>query len=881
MKTKQENLSEWLGKGPHLSLFNNHPDAIYVLDLEGNYIDANLAIKDLTGYTVPEFIALHPSEIIVEEQLTNRMEILQKVCSNVKEEYEVYFHHKRGYMLIALVIYVPIMEGNETIGFYGIAKDISEKKEIEKRMYDSEKRFRLLSENSLDMIALHTTDEEKFIYVSPASKHLLGYEPEELIGHSRYEHFHPEDIASIFQQHKHDMGRNQEYKLTHRAKRKEGQYIWLETTGNFIVDEETGEIKECITVSRDITDRKLIEEKYKINEQWYKSLFDYNPAAVFSFDINGDFISHNDNFNKLTGYSQEEINSMSFVPFVAPKDLGRTAAHFEKAKKGVPQHYETTLVEKNGEHRPVQVSNLPIIVDGNIVGVYGIAFDISERVWAREQLKESEQRYRSLFEYNPSAVYSFNNEGNFTSANRALELLSGYNQEELLEMNYSALIHPDDLEYTHWHFEQAMEGIAQNYDISIIRNDGRLIEANIINIPIIVNQKVTGVYGIGTDITDRKRYMNQVESLSNQNRLILNSVTEGIAGLDQSGNILFINEAGGKILGLNPQEAAGRMAESLMADRTVEQTCPANQTLKDGISRVVEKDTLYLKNGREMPIQYSISPMYEQGIITGTVITFSDITDKLRIEQLKKEHEQIELEFRLASHVQKSLLTDVSKLVLPHQTDLGVVSIPIRKLNGDFYNVVSNGEQIRFAIADISGKGMAAAILMSMIKYAMDKSEEHTLPHEILDELNQYCAKYLDPSMFVTMFMGTYDVMTSRFQYASAGHEPGIIYKHEENEMFDINARGAVLGLSKDTVYLTEEYQLHGKDMVLLYTDGITEERLNSGVDSNDNLKELLSQVDKSKSAQEIIQSLYNEIRRKQKDQIYDDQTLFLFKKVN
>ncbi|WP_158553474.1 PAS domain S-box protein [Peribacillus saganii] len=885
MKEAQMILSEWLKNGPHLSLFNNLPDAIYVLDINGKYIDGNLAIKNLTGYSAEEFKQLTPEEIIYESSLSHRDAILQNVTQKI-EEYEVKFRHKDGQILTASVTYIPIIHENEIIGLYGIAKNISEDIKGKLKIIESERKFRLLSESSLDMIALLSPRDWNFIYVSPASKHLLGFEPEEMVGHSPFKYFHPEDIATTFEKHKQAFERKLEFKMTARVKQKGGDYIWLETTCNFNRDETSGEITDCVTVSRDITKRKKDEEKYKINEQWYKSLFDYNPAAVFSFNMDGDFISHNKNFLTLTGYSKEEIGIMSFIPFVAPKDLALTVRHFELAKQGEPQHYLTTLVHKNGEHLPVQVSNLPIIIDGNIVGVYGIAYDVSARVKAEGQLKESEQRYRSLFEYNPAAVYSFDLEGNYTSVNRMLEKISGYSKEELLTMNFSHLLDPEDIEYTQWYFSQAKGGKAQNYDVTLLHKDGRKIEINVVNIPIIVDSDIVGVYGICTDITDRKRYINQVERLSNQNRLILDSVADGIIGLDKAGKALFINKAGEKILGYEEYELSARASDLFMLHNQEAQfdslrtiNARIRETAKDGRQRFVERDMFYKKDGNSIPVEYSISPMYEHGVITGTVVTFSDITEKLKIEQLKQEHEQIEFEFKLASRVQKSLLTQVPKLSLPGETDVGVISVPFRKLNGDFYNVVNTGDQIQLGIADISGKGMAAAILMSMIKYAMDQIDQESLPHEILHELNQYCAKYLDPTMFVTMFMGIYNDKTSMFHFASAGHEPAILYQAGKNKMIDLNAKGAVLGLSRETKYVTKSIQLLQGDMVLLYTDGITEERLAYGVDDNNNLKELFFSTDKSLPAQQVVDSIYKKVCESQGDNIFDDQTLLLFKK--
>ncbi len=132
-------------------------------------------------------------------------------------------------------------------------------------------------------------------------------------------------------------------------------------------------------------------------------------------------------------------------------------------------------------------------------------------------LEESEQRYKSLFEHNPDAVYSFDLEGNFLSGNPACEKISGYTVEELLQMSFVPLTVEEDLERTRQHFEKAVKGEPQNYEIAIIHKDGHRVELNITNTPIVVEGEIIGVYGIAKDVTERKR---AEEALHRQNEYL-------------------------------------------------------------------------------------------------------------------------------------------------------------------------------------------------------------------------------------------------------------------------------------------------------------------------------------------------------------------------
>jgi PAS domain S-box-containing protein len=144
--------------------------------------------------------------------------------------------------------------------FVGVSQDISERKQMEEALRESEARFRLLAENSTDMISRHTPQEGIFLYASPACQTLLGYMPEELVGHLAYEFFHPDDLAQIRKSHATILDLPVTYTVAYRHRCKDGHYIWLETTCRTIRDQQTGAVLEIQSASRDITERKRAEE---------------------------------------------------------------------------------------------------------------------------------------------------------------------------------------------------------------------------------------------------------------------------------------------------------------------------------------------------------------------------------------------------------------------------------------------------------------------------------------------------------------------------------------------------------------------------------------------------------------------------------------------
>ena len=148
--------------------------------------------------------------------------------------------------------------------------------------------------------------------------------------------------------------------------------------------------------------------------------------------------------------------------------------------------------------------------------------DVTERRTAADRLRESEQRYRSLFDHHPDAVFSFDAQGNFTSVNAACERLTGYRAEELIGTSFIPLIAPESRQLAIDCFHVAMTGAATSDDGWLINRSGRRIEANVTNLPIVVDGKVVGIYGIAKELTARRELearLHQAEKLQAVGRL--------------------------------------------------------------------------------------------------------------------------------------------------------------------------------------------------------------------------------------------------------------------------------------------------------------------------------------------------------------------------
>ncbi|MEX0685319.1 MAG: PAS domain S-box protein [Balneolales bacterium] len=228
---------------------------------------------------------------------------------------------------------------------------------------------------------------------------------------------------------------------------------------NIPILDDKGEIELIINSPSDITDLVLARKKEKENDKeiqykqgQYRSLFDQNPDAVFSFDLEGNFISANESMAKMAECSVDELMEITFSPFVAPEDLARVHDHYMKAAQGQHQQYTSGMVTKTGKRLVVEVTNLPIVINEEITGVYGIAKDITAKLQTETKLKQEKQRFKALVQDGSDLMAILDGEANFKYKSPSVKDILGLSPDGLLGTNVIDYIHEDDKTQVLEHF---------------------------------------------------------------------------------------------------------------------------------------------------------------------------------------------------------------------------------------------------------------------------------------------------------------------------------------------------------------------------------------------------------------------------------------------
>ncbi|MFS0516552.1 PAS domain S-box protein [Nostoc sp. UIC 10607] len=230
-------------------------------------------------------------------------------------------------------------------------RNINVRKQAEAKLRESEACFRLLAENSTDIISRHTVDGT-LLYVSPACYTVLGYQPEELVGHHSQELVHPDDLVEIASNYPVNADLPDIYTITHRARHKDGNYIWLEATIRAIRDRQTKEIVEMQASSRDITERKQVEEEQRF-------LAEASGILAASLDYETTLAS-------LTRLAVPKIADWCLVDIIYDNQLVRriAAAHANPEKQELVeqlQNYPPDLTRREGVAEVIRTGKSQII----------------------------------------------------------------------------------------------------------------------------------------------------------------------------------------------------------------------------------------------------------------------------------------------------------------------------------------------------------------------------------------------------------------------------------------------------------------------------------------------------------------------------------------
>lgn len=382
------------------------------------------------------------------------------------------------------------------------------------------------------------------------------------------------------------------------------------------------------------------------------------PSVLFKgyADWSVDFFD--DKFEQATGYAQEDFVSrkMKWDQVILPEDLEPAKEIFKEALKGSRSYVrEYRIRTKPGEILWIQ-ERAQIICDkdGLIEYVTGTCSDISKEHEIGITLEENERNFRQLIESVPSVVFRGYADGSVDFfIDDKIRDLTGYSLDDFVShrKRWTDLIFPEDVENCKLALKTALKTDHKSYireyrikvrsgDLYWIRERGKIF----------CNEqgKIESITGTFSDITEQHELETRLERYRLQNEMILNSVGEGLFGMDKQGNITFFNPAALQLTGYQADEVVGKNLHDLIHYKRADGTpypvveCPMNATLTTGTINHIEDEIFWTKSGAQLPVEYMTTPIKQAGQVVGVVGVFRDITLRKRGEtELKRAHQYL------------------------------------------------------------------------------------------------------------------------------------------------------------------------------------------------------------------------------------------------
>jgi PAS domain S-box-containing protein len=371
-----------------------------------------------------------------------------------------------------------------------------ERHRIQKQLKESEERYRSLVELSPDAIVVHR--EGRFIYVNPAAVELWGASnSRDLLGKSILDVVHPDYHNHVREQIDYIQNLQKPTTLAEqKCLRLDGKQLDVEVTGLPFTSEGKSAV---LAVFRDITEKKQAREALRKAEKRLRTVVGSASLILFATDKNGIFtLSEGEGLKSLSLQPGELVGASVFDVYADSPEVG---VNIERALKGESFASSVSIGDLVFDVRYSPLTD----EHEKVLGVIGVATDITENRRAEVSIRENEERYRELFENANDIIYTHDLQGNFTSLNRSGERITGYTREEVATMNVSDVIAPEYLGLAREMIaRKASEGVSTVYEIDIISKQGRRIRLEVSTRLIVSNGKPVGVTGIARDLTERK-----------------------------------------------------------------------------------------------------------------------------------------------------------------------------------------------------------------------------------------------------------------------------------------------------------------------------------------------------------------------------------------
>jgi two-component system cell cycle sensor histidine kinase/response regulator CckA len=381
--------------------------------------------------------------------------------------------------------------------------------------------------------------------------------------------------------------------------------------------------------------RRRIEEELQKSEERYRNILENIEEGYFEVDLAGNFTFANDALCRIAGYARDELIGMNNRDYTTPETAKTMYSVFSKTyKTGEPAKIlDYDIFRKDGTTRTLELSaSLMKNSTGKPTGFRGVVRDVTERKQAEEALRESEERYRSLFQNNHAVMLLIDPEtADIVDANPAACAFYGWDREELTSKKISHINTLSD-EQIFQEIERAESEQNQHFFFRHQLARGEVVDVEVFSGPIILNGKKL-LYSIVHDITERKKAIEALRDSEEKYRTVLEANPDPVVVYDIEGKVVYFNPAFTRVFGWSLGERLGKTMDLFVPEENWPETKIMIQRVLTGESFSGIESSRYTKEGKIIPVSISGAVLRDMdGNPVGSVINLRDISERKNLE---------------------------------------------------------------------------------------------------------------------------------------------------------------------------------------------------------------------------------------------------------
>ncbi len=415
-------------------LVEEAPDIIFTVDRKRRILYINKVPK---GITTEQTIGTDVLDYVNPEYHKNVKNSIEKVFQTGESDYyEISARGPDGINSWYSTRLGAIKQNEEIVSVMLITRDISERKNMELKLKESEEKFRSIAE--LSLMGITIVQDNRIKYINQQAAHMMGYSVEEMLNWDFKKILKcilPDDLGLVMENMKKVLTNspNALNRLEYRILKKSGEILWVENFGSQIQYE--GKLAQVIT-SLDITEKKLSEEKLQEEKEKVETYLNLVNVIVVALDRDGTISLINKKGNEILGWNEGELIGKNWFENCLPsQDKKRVYNYFKKLieeELDIVPFYENLLITKKGEKKLIAWSTILFKdSDGKITGALSSGEDITERKKTEEKIQQSEAELSAIYNYTPLAILLLDHERRIRKINKFALKFTDRREEEV------------------------------------------------------------------------------------------------------------------------------------------------------------------------------------------------------------------------------------------------------------------------------------------------------------------------------------------------------------------------------------------------------------------------------------------------------------------